>query len=82
MWNKELADELHKGIIRKFEKRKLSSSFIDYIWGDYLAAMKLISKFNKENTVPCTYVISDLNVEEIVGTFYVKESQKPNEKEF
>ena len=30
--NKELAEELHKPIIRKFKKRKLHSSFIDNIW--------------------------------------------------
>ena len=35
-----------------------------------------------QNTVPRTYVISDLNSEEIVGTFYKKELQKKNEKEF
>ena len=27
--NKELAEELHKAIIRKFKKRKVHSSFID-----------------------------------------------------
>ena len=35
-----------------------------------------------ENTVPWTYVINDLNGEEIVGTFYEKELQKTNQKEF
>ena len=35
-----------------------------------------------KNTVPWTYVISDLNGEEIVGMFYKKELQKPNQKEF
>ena len=29
--NKELAEELHKPIIRKFKKRKLHSTFIDSI---------------------------------------------------
>ena len=29
-----------------------------------------------------TYVIGDLNGEEIVGAFYEKESQKTNQKEF
>ena len=32
------------------------------------------------NTVPWTYVISDLNGEEIVGSFYEKELQKTNQK--
>ena len=33
-------------------------------------------------TVPWTYVINDLNVEEIIGSFYEKELQKSNQKEF
>ena len=40
----------------------------------------VISKF--KNTVPWTYVINDLNGEEIIGTFYEKELQKTNQKEF
>ena len=35
-----------------------------------------------KKTVPWTYVISDLNGEEIVGSFYEKEFQKTNQKEF
>ena len=35
-----------------------------------------------KNTVPWTYVISDLNGEEIIGTFYEKELQKTNQEEF
>ena len=35
-----------------------------------------------KNTLLWTYVISDLNREEIVGTFYEKELQKTNQKEF
>ena len=35
-----------------------------------------------KNTVPWTYVINDLNGEEITGTFYEKELQKTNQKEF
>ena len=35
-----------------------------------------------KNTVPWTYVISDLNNEEIIGSFYEKELQKTNQKEF
>ena len=35
-----------------------------------------------KNTVTWTYVINDLNREEIVGTFYEKELQKTNQKEF
>ena len=38
------------------------------------------SKF--KNTAPWTYVINDLNGEEIIGTIYEKELQKTNQKEF
>ena len=31
-----------------------------------------------KNTVPWTYVVSDLNGEEIIGTFHEKELQKTN----
>ena len=44
----DLAKELHKPIIRKFENWKVYSPFIDDIWGTDLADMPLISKFNKE----------------------------------
>ena len=47
IYNKELVEELHKLIIRNFEKRKVLSSFIDNIWCTYLADMQWISKFNK-----------------------------------
>ena len=40
----------------------------------------MIKKF--ENTGSCTYVVSDLNEEEIFATFYAKEMQKPNQKRF
>ena len=40
----------------------------------------VISKI--KNTVPWTYVINDLNGEGITGTFYEKELQKTNQKEF
>ena len=35
-----------------------------------------------KNVVPWTYLIRDLNGEEIVGSFYEKELQKTNQKEF
>ena len=47
MSNQELAEDSHKQIIRKFEKRKVHSSFIDNIWGADLPDIQLISKFNK-----------------------------------
>ena len=45
--NKQLAEELHKPIVRNFERRKVYSSFKYNIWGVDLADMTLISKFNR-----------------------------------
>ena len=45
--NEQLANELHKPIIRTFRKRKVYSSFKDNIWGVDLANMQLLSKYNK-----------------------------------
>ena len=47
MSDQQLAEKLHKPIIRKFNKREVNSPFIDNIWGADLAYMQLISKFNK-----------------------------------
>ena len=35
-----------------------------------------------KNTVLWTYVINNLNGEEVIGTFYEKELQKTNQQEF
>ena len=45
--NQQLAEELHKPIIRKFEKRKVHAAFKENIWGADLADMQLLSKYNK-----------------------------------
>ena len=42
-------------------------------WSEEIFVIKKI-----KNTVPWTYVINDLNDEEIIGTFYEKELQKIN----
>ena len=46
--NHQLADELHKLIIRKLKKRKVYSSFRNNIWGVDLADMQSLNKYNKE----------------------------------
>ena len=46
-------------------------------WSDEVFVIKKV-----KNTVPWTYVINDLNGEEIVRTFYENELQKTNRKEF
>ena len=45
--NEQLADELHKPIIRKFKKRKVYSAFRDNIWAADLADMQLVSRCDK-----------------------------------
>ena len=42
-----LADELHKPIIKKFDKRKVYSQFKDNIWGVDLSDMQSLSRKNK-----------------------------------
>ena len=109
---------MHKPIVRKFNKTKVQSLFIDDLkWSTYIDSSKeinvidtkfkvgdivRISKYknifakgyvpnwseeifvikNVKNTVPWTYVISDLKGKDIVGTFYEKELQNTNQKEF
>ena len=46
-------------------------------WSEEVFVIKKV-----KNTVPWTYVINDLNGEKIIGTFYEKELQKTNQKEF
>ena len=46
-------------------------------WSEEIFVIKEI-----KNTVPWTYVVNDANGEEIIGTFYEKESQKINQQEF
>ena len=46
-FNYQLANELHKPVIKKLKKRKVYSSFKDNIWGVDLADMQSLSKFNK-----------------------------------
>ena len=45
--NYQLANELHKTVIRKCKKRKVYSSCREYIWGVDLADMQSLSKYNK-----------------------------------
>ena len=46
-------------------------------WSEEVFVIKKV-----KNTVPWTYVINDLNGQEIIGSFYEKELQKTNQKEF
>ena len=46
-------------------------------WSEEVFVIKKV-----KNRAPWTYVINDLNSEEIIGTFYEKQLQKTNKKEF
>ena len=46
-------------------------------WSEEIFVVKKI-----KNTVPWTYETSDLNGEEIMGSFYEKELQRTDQKEF
>ena len=46
-------------------------------WSEEIFIIKKV-----KNTVPWTYVINDLNGEEIIGKFYEKELQKTNQEKF
>ena len=46
-------------------------------WSEEVFVIKKV-----KNTVPWTYVINDLNGEEIIDTFYEKRTKKTNQREF
>ena len=46
-------------------------------WSEEISVIKKV-----KNTVPWTYVIKDLNDNEIIGTFYENELQRTNQQEF
>ena len=45
--NYQFANKLHRQITTKFIRRSIYSSFRDNIWGDDLADMQSLSKYNK-----------------------------------
>ena len=45
--NEELAEELHKPVIKNFKKRKVYARFKDNIWAADLAEMESLSSKNK-----------------------------------
>ena len=46
-------------------------------WSEESFAIKKV-----KNAVPWTYIINDLNGDEVIGTFYEKELPKTNQKQF
>ena len=76
----ELAEELHEPVNRKFNERKVNSSFIENIWGADFADMQLRSKCNKRTRfllfvidifIKCAWVIplKDKKGIAIINTF-------------
>ena len=79
-------------------KKEVNGKYPKFKVGDYVRISKYKKIFAKrytpnwseevfvtkkfKNTFPWTYVINDFNGEEIIGTFYEKELQKTNQKEF
>ena len=57
-------------------KNIFAKGYTPYWFEEVVAITKI------KNTVPWTYVIDDLNGEEIIGTFYEKELQKIDQQEF
>ena len=57
-------------------KNIFAKGYIPY-WSEEVFVIKKV-----KNTIPWTYVINDLNGEEIIGKFYEKELQKTNLEEF
>ena len=70
--NYQLANELHKPIIRKLKKRKVYSPFRDNIWGVDLADMQPLSKYNKENKYLLCPIIILVN---LGGLFYKRQKR-------
>ena len=63
--------------VRSSKYKKIFAERYTPNWSEEVHVIKEV-----KNTVPWTYVINDLNGEEIIGTFYEKELQKTNQKEF
>ena len=62
----------------KFQRKK--SIFAKAYTANWSEEVFVVSKI--KNTVPWTYVISDLNGEPITGSFYEKELQKTSQEKF
>ena len=66
---KDIIEKLRSNLVMLKDKHQID-------WTSFCNKRKV------KNTVPWTYVINDVNDEEIIGTFYEKELQKTNQQEF
>ena len=92
----DVKDNIYIDSIELHSKKKVNDKDLKLKVGDHVRIPKHKNIFVKEytpnwseevfisskikNKVPWTYVINDLNSEEIIGTFYEKELQKTNQK--
>jgi len=58
IWSSQLADELHKPVVKKFLKRKVFVNGIDKIWTADLVEMQQFSEFSRE----VRYLLTAINV--------------------
>ena len=80
-FNKEVNNKDPKFKVRDYVRiSKYENIFAKGNMPNWSEEVFIISKI--KNTVPWTYIINDLNDEKIIGTFYEKELQKTNQKEF
>ena len=63
--------------VRKSKYKNVFAKCYTPNWSEEVFVIKKV-----KNTMPWTYVINDLNEENIVGTFYKNELQKTSQKEF
>ena len=94
----DVKDNTYIDSVELHSEKKVNNKDPKFKVGDYVRISKYKNIFAKgympnwseevfisskiKNTVPWTYIINDLNGEEIIGTFYEKELQKTNQKEF
>ena len=62
--------------VRIFKYKNIFAKGYTPNWSEGVFVIKKV-----KNTIPWTYVISDLNGEEIIETYYEKELQKTNQQE-
>ena len=74
--------EFYNNTFTDFLKINNIGIYSTYNEGKSVVAIFVFVISNIKNTVPWTYIISDLNGEETTGSFYEKELQKTNQKEF
>ena len=78
IFNEELAEELHKQIIKKFKKRKIQSAFIDNISGADLADLGfhyVIDIFSKQAWV---IPLKDITITNAFQKILKESDRKPN----